>query len=171
MWWWFKQKTLLNVLYHHITFFSFDFNYFKGKKVDSNWQKTRWVICILNIYIPILLCFVFFLYNFLVSHVCYYCKHPAKLHNLKVEREFIYTETYAGNPYSMITLSLENSYYIFCDQREEIYREWALFLKCPQTWGQVFYLWKTTLGSLFTENRWRLSWGREGIMGRKKIEM
>lgn len=36
-----------------------------------------------------------------------------------------------------VTLSLENSYYIFCDQREEICREWALFLKCPQTWGQA----------------------------------
>ena len=34
-----------------------------------------------------------------------------------------------------VTLSLENSYYFFffCDQREEIYRERALFLKCPQT--------------------------------------
>lgn len=34
----------------------------------------------------------------------------------------------------MKVTSLENSI-IFCDQERRNCREWALFLKCPQTWG------------------------------------
>ena len=82
---------------------------------------------------------------------------------------YLYRETYAGSQYSYESHSLSRKFllfFFFCDQREEIYRERALFLKCPQTWGQAgwcFFCERQPWGHCSQRMRWfRILRGRKG---------
>lgn len=128
-----------------------------GRKQGGSHMYTKYLYSYFTLF-----CFSFYIIS--VFHVCYYCKHPAKLHT-KGEREFIYTDIYAENPYSYEShFSRKFLLYFLWPERKNC-RSQPCSLKCPQTWGLwCSHLVSITLGSLFSrEPVWfRILRGRRG---------